>query len=51
MPFPIVAVAFGAVAVAATPMPYSSVAYLPDVPSGMDAATLRYTENRLGVVH
>ena len=52
MPFPIVAVAFGAVAAAATPyVLYGSVAYLPDVPSGMDAATLRYTENRLGVVH
>jgi hypothetical protein len=52
MPFPIVAVAFGAVAAAATPyLLYGSVAYLPDTPSGMDAATLKLTEDALLVVH
>jgi hypothetical protein len=52
MPFPIVAVAVGAVAVAVTPyLLYGSLAYLPDVPSSMDAASFKSAEDALAVVH
>ncbi len=52
MPFPIVAVAVGAIAVAVTPyLLYGSVVYLPDVSSTMDAASFKSAEAALAVVH
>ena len=53
MPFPIVAVAVGAVAAASLPyLLYGQVAYFPsDDPTGMDPATLKSVNDALMSVH